>query len=116
MNRVLLLPPSALEFGGLNDVRSASVSRTIMVSELTLLLGTVDLHAPMDAYRHAAVDENALLKPTTGSRRKTYASLRDRYGLDPAIGLFRALRRLAELEPSALPRLAMLAAAMRDPL
>lgn len=113
---MLHLPPTSLEFGALNVAPSASVSRTIMVPELMLLLDAVDQAAPYDAYLHAAIAENALLKPSLDSRRKSIACLRDRYALDPKTPLFRALRRLAAFEPEALPQLALLTAAARDPL
>ena len=113
---MIQLPATALEFGALNRVPSAAVSRTIMVAELSLLLGAVELCAPAEDYKRAAVDANALLKPTLESRRKSYACLRDRYALDSQVPLFRALRRLAVLDLESLPQIAILVAAMRDPL
>lgn len=87
-----------------------------MAPELSLLLHAVDTVAGIDAYRRAAIEENALLKPSLASRRKTFACLRDRYALDGSVPIFRVLQRLIALEPDALPQLALLVAAARDPL
>src|SRR5690606_22970655 len=72
--------------------------------------------ASKEAYRAAIVDENVLLKPSLGTRSKTYSYLRDRYGLDPEIPVFRVLRTLWERDESGRPILALLVAAFRDPI
>lgn len=65
-------------------------------------------------YRSAIVDENALGKPTFSSRRKAEKHLYELYGLDPALALFRVLRRFAAADPDSLPLLALVCAFCRD--
>lgn len=87
-----------------------------MAKELRLLLEATSPSANMDDYRNAIVEENALAKPSMQTRRKSFSYLRDRYGLDPSIPLFRVLRALCDAEPDAMPLLAMLVAVARDPI
>ncbi len=62
------------------------------------------------------VGENVLLKPTAKTRAKSFQVLRELYGLDRRILLFRALRDLWDDDADAQPLLAVLEACARDPI
>lgn len=91
-------------------------SRTIMLDELRRLFAVCPPCATPADYSTAVVVDNVLLKPTYDTRRTTFRYLRDRYGLDREVVLFRALRDLWDADEAAPPLLAMLAACARDPL
>jgi hypothetical protein len=110
------LTRASLEFGGSNDYSGVSTSRTLMLKELSTLLATVPADADRGIYRQAIVEENALLKPSAGTRSKTYAFLRDRFALDPGVPVFRLLRMLWDRDPDGQALVALLVAAFRDPL
>jgi hypothetical protein len=76
----------------------------------------VDQGANRDAYAKAIIDENVLGKPTIATRRLTYQRLRELYGLDPRLPLFRVLRRLWAADEAGRPLLGILSALARDPL
>jgi hypothetical protein len=94
----------------------AHISRTMMLSELTALLSSVPVGAPSAAYREAVVENNVLGKTTDSTRKKSLRHLKEMYGLEEKIPLFRALRRFAEIDPASLPLLAMQVAWSRDTL
>lgn len=96
--------------------RTVHVSRTLMVKELSRLLSVVPVDADYEAYVHAVLVENVLLKRTVSNREKTLRFLRELYALDPANPVFCALSRLWREEPSDEGRslLALLAALYRD--
>jgi hypothetical protein len=50
-------------------------------------------------YRAAILDGNCLGKPIFSSRQKSQKHLFELYGLDPALALFRQLRRFAAEAP-----------------
>lgn len=62
------------------------------------------------------VEDNVLEKATMSGRLLTLQRLRELYGLDRGIPLFRIFSELWRREPRALPQLAILAALARDPL
>jgi hypothetical protein len=96
--------------------RGTHTSRTLMYSELSDLLRTVAPDAPSEAYGESIVADNALGKATTAGRRLTVQRLRELYGLDLRLPLFRVLRRLWTLDEKGRPLLALLCALGRDPL
>lgn len=106
--------PESLGFR--NGKTSVHTSRTMMLEELTLLLGKVGQDAARDAYQAAVTDDNALGKPTRTTRQLTAKRLTELYALDPATTLFRLLRHFWATDPAARPVLAFLTAAARDPL
>ncbi len=109
------IPPSAVEYGFVIEGLGAHSSRTMMLSELQLLLAACPPGTEHAAYRAAVEEENVLLKRTQSTRAKSFRHLRELYGLDPDLLIFRALRRLwGELE-EAQPLLALLCALSRDP-
>ncbi len=91
-------------------------SRTIMLAELRELLDVLPEGAGRAAYSEAVLAENALGKPTDASRRHSRQHLRELYGCDPRLPLFRVLRRLWAVDPPGRPLLALLAALARDPV
>jgi hypothetical protein len=96
--------------------KGTHTSRTIMLSELTDLLAAVPDRSDRDAYEKAIVDENVLGKQTIATRRITSQRLRELYGLDSSLPLFRVLRRLWPVDEHGRPLLALLCAMARDPL
>ncbi|MDW8310803.1 MAG: hypothetical protein RMK20_15640, partial [Verrucomicrobiales bacterium] len=91
-------------------------SRTIMLRELAALLSAVPVDGRPDEYVAAIVEGNCLGKPTVSTRRLTLQRLRELYALDPAVPLFRILRRLWDVDEQGRPLLALLASLARDPL
>ncbi|HPT28400.1 MAG TPA: hypothetical protein PLZ95_18415, partial [Bryobacteraceae bacterium] len=91
-------------------------SRTIMLEELTTVLSAVPADARATAYVDAIVDGNCLAKQTVSTRRLSLQRLRELYALDPAVPIFRILRRLWAIDDTGRPLLAFLAGLARDPL
>jgi len=91
-------------------------SRTIMLDELTAVLAAVPANGKPDEYVAAIIEENCLGKQTVSTRRLTLQRLRELYALDPAVPLFRILRRLWDLDAQSRPLLALLTSLARDPL
>ena len=87
-----------------------------MLSELSLLLETVPADGTIDDYRNAVLDENALLKKSESTRKKSLKHLRELYALEARDPLFGALRTLYGHDPASLPLLAVLMAVSRDGL
>ena len=117
----LLLPApdgqAALDRLGLRGGdRGTHTSRTIMFAELALLLQAVPMDAPQATYRSAVVDENVLGKRSQATRELSFQRLKELYGLDPRLPMFRFLRFLWSVDREGRPLLAFLAAYARDPL
>ena len=91
-------------------------SRTIMLEELTALLAAVSFPGKPYEYFAAIVEENCLGKQTVSTRRLTFQRLRELYALDPAMPIFRILRRLWDLDAPSRPLVALLTSLARDPL
>ena len=112
-----LAPCAALTTAGFRfGDRGTHTSRTIMLTELGDVLEAIPDAVGRDAYTHAIVEENVLGKPTIATRRWTHQRLRELYGLDPRLPLFRVLRRLWPIDEPGRSLLAMLCALARDPL
>ena len=110
-------PPPAAERAGFRfGARGSHSSRTIMLAELGELFTAVPEDATHAAYTEAVVADNALGKATSASRRHSRQHLRELYGCDPRLPLFRVLRRLWALDPPGRPLVAVLAALARDPV
>jgi hypothetical protein len=103
---------AGLRFGN----KGTQSSRTIMLGELRDLLAVVPEDASRNDYANAIVEDNVLGKQTAATRRLTRQRLAELYGLDPAIPIFRVLRRLWTGDEPGRPLLAMLCALARDPL
>lgn len=91
-----------------------NTSHTIVVAALSVLLDSVPVEAEQSDYERAVLETNVLGKDTDGARRRTYRYLKELYLLRPDSLLFRALRDLWPLDPSAQPLLAGLCALARD--
>lgn len=96
--------------------KGTHTSRTMMLAELTAVLGAVPATGARRDYVEAVIEGNCVRKPTTSTRRLTLQRLTELYGLDPEIAIFRVLRRLWDTDLSARPLLALLTALARDPL
>ena len=96
--------------------RGTHTSRTIMLRDLEDLFASVPADADRAEYVDAVVRDNVLGKQTAATRRLSFQRLRELYGLDPRIPLFRVLRRLWDSDTAGRPRLALLTAMARDPL
>ncbi len=112
------LPPADLpaRFGFRSGERGTHASRSIMLADLTQLLASTPADATHAAYRTAILDENTLGKSTASTRLWSWKKLRELYGLDPRLALFRCFRHLWEVDSSGHPLLALLCATARDPL
>lgn len=89
-------------------------SRTMMLSELSLLLEECDQDMGCDGYQEAIVELNCLGKKTVSNRRITAQRLRELYGLDPSLAVFRLLRYFWDIDCEGRCLLALLAALSRD--
>ena len=119
MSVVSALNASSLpaEFGFRTGQKGIHNTRTVMLSELEMLLDACPPEASNDEYRAAVIDENVLAKNTDSTRRYTGQRLSELYGLDPEILLFRAFRHYWEIAAAeGRSLLAMVLALARDPL
>jgi hypothetical protein len=87
-----------------------------MSGELANIMAAVPESANRAEYAAAIIDADCLDKPTASTRRLTNQRLSELYGLDPAIPIFRVLRRLWSADEKGRPLLALLVAIARDPL
>lgn len=113
---MLEMTQRAIAFGGSGAYSGVSTSRTLMLNELRTLFSAIPAEASKSDYKVAIVDENVLLKPSAGTRAKTYSYLRDRFGLDPDIPMFQVLRLLWERDATGQPMMALSVALSRDPV
>ena len=81
------------ELGFRSDAESVPESRTIMTSELSLILDGLPADSVAKRYRNAIIDENLLGKATRSTRLKAARHLRNLYALDPSNPVFRLLRQ-----------------------
>jgi hypothetical protein len=112
------LPTRALpeELGFRSDAGSVHESRTIMTSDLSLMLEGLPADAGAARYRQAIVDENLLGKATRSTRLKAAGHLTSLYALDPSKAVFRLLRHFWVADQAGRSMLAYLAASARDRL
>lgn len=87
-----------------------------MLEEFQALIAAVPPDAGPDDYRRVILEDNALHKATASNREKTFKFLRRLYGLDPAICLFRELRRLHQFARDDSRLLVGLLAMAREPI
>ena len=110
------MPRSASTFGLRIKPTGTHLSSTLKLEELRILLASRPAPATENAYKTAIVDQNLLGKPTASARRITFERLRELYGLDPNILIFRALKDLWDADGSAQPMVALLCSTARDPI
>ncbi len=91
-------------------------SRTIMLRDVSILFDSTPPTASKEDYARVIIDENILGKRTTSTRRESMRRLRELYGLDPQVVIFRYLRFFWKMNQGARPLLALLCASARDPL
>lgn len=96
--------------------KGTHTSRTIMFEELALLFQECPENATREDYITAIVDHNCLGKRTVATRKISSQRLRELYGLDPSLLLFRVLRYCWQTDGEGRSLLALLAAMARDPL
>lgn len=105
-----------VKFGFKFGRSGAHSARSMMLTELATLFCGLPADASKEAYQSDICDHNVLNKPTAKSRNLTFRHLVDLYSLDPAVPLFRIMRRLWPLDASAQPVLALQMSLARDPL
>ena len=103
-------------FGFRNGLGGAHTSRTMMLSEFSILLETEPHDATRDELRRAIIDENILGKSTVTTRRRAARMLSELYALRRDVPLFRALTYFWEKDSPGRPLLALLCAVARDPI
>jgi len=87
-----------------------------MLADLHQLLVSTSAGAAYGDYRVAIMEENVLGKGTASTRLWSWKKLRELYGLDPSLAVFRCFRKLWETDSAGRPLLAVLCASARDPL
>ena len=110
------IPQEAAKFGYIVDGFGAHSGRTIMLSDVTLLLNACPQMATNDEYRQAIIEDNVLLKKSGAARKEAFQRIQRLYGLDRSILLFQIIRQLWDQEPDARPVLLLLYAIARDPI
>jgi hypothetical protein len=104
-------------FLGFRDgAKGTHSSRTIMLTELSLLLHATPPNFSKGQYLQSIINENVLNKRTQSNRERSAQRLSELYGLDLRIPVFRALRFFWDLEKDGRPLLTFLCAYARDPL
>lgn len=104
------------QFGFRDGDRGTHSSRTMMLGELSLLLEQIPSDAGSKDYLTAILEDNVLGKQTYSARKVSAQKLRELYGLDSGLPVFRLLRFFWSLDEQARPTLALLCALARDPL
>ena len=74
-------------------------SRSVMLPELTALMAFAPGDADPETLQRLVVDEDALNKPSAANRTKTFSFLRNLYGLNPQLPIYREFTRLCHLSP-----------------
>ena len=110
------VPRSAAAYGLRLDPTGTHLSSTLRLEDLELLLRCQSTDATVRDYRRAVVEENQLGKPTVSARHTAFERLRELYGLNPDLMVFRALRDLWDTDAKAQPSLALLCSTARDPI
>ncbi|HSF38984.1 MAG TPA: hypothetical protein VLT87_04265 [Thermoanaerobaculia bacterium] len=106
----------AARFGFRSGERGTHASRSIMLADLSQLLSSTPPGAAYQDYRLAIQEDNVLGKATASTRLWSWKKLRELYGLDPRLAVFRCFRQLWETDSAGRPLLALLCACARDPL
>ena len=110
------VPQAALHYGFVNEPVGTHTSRTIMIPELVRVLAASEPSQNAAAVREVAITYNAVEKSSAAGRAKTFRHLRELYGMDPTVEVFRALRVAWNDAEEERPLLAALCAMTRDPV
>lgn len=105
-----------LKFGFKFGKSGAHSSRTMMLSELQMLFSVTPVSASLEQYQAEIISYNCLNKSTESTRKLTFRHLKDLYGLDSQLPLFRVFRQIWAIEPAAQAILALQLSYARDPL
>ena len=106
----------AVKTGFRFGAKGTHTSRTMMLAELSAAFAAVPEGATREDFAVEIIEGNCLGKATTATRRLTNQRLSELYALDPAVPIFRVLRRLWETDHTGRPLLALQCAMARDPL
>jgi hypothetical protein len=112
----IIVTEETKNYGFVIDQLGAHLGRTIMTEEITLLLAACPPNSTNTDYRNAIVDENVLLKRSTGARIEAYRRLGQLYSLDPTSPVFLILRELWDHTDSSQNLLLLLCGLTRDPI
>src|ERR1035437_572811 len=104
------------EFGFKVGVSGAHTARTMMLADLTALLGAAPGEAKREDFNRLIVEENVLGKRTTSNRWLTARHLADLYAIDQGVTVFRLLRFFWSADQPSRPMLALLCVQARDAL
>ncbi len=107
-----LLSQLGFRFG----INGPHAARTMMLEDLRVLFSHTSPGAARDDYARAVVSENVLGKPTKKARELALQHMGALYALSAENPIFRALRRLWDVNVNAQPLLAFAVALARDPL
>jgi hypothetical protein len=105
-----------IKFGFKFGRNGAHSSRTMMLSELQMLFSATPVSALLEQYQTEIISHNCLNKSTESTRKLTYRHLKDLYGLDTQLPLFRVFRQFWDIDPAAQAILALQLAYARDSL
>ncbi|MCP4378065.1 MAG: hypothetical protein GY794_18065 [bacterium] len=106
-----------LEFFGFRfGMSGAHSSRTMMLSEMEMLLASTPGDASKADYAEQAVNFNVLEKKTVKARQLTLRHLAELYSLNENVPLYRVFRQLWASDTDAHPVLALTLSLVRDPI
>ena len=107
-----------MAFGLRVDPTGTHLSSTIKLEDIRNLLTYLPASqaTTKEDYREAVIEHNVLGKPTVGARRTAFERLRELYGLDPNLLVFRSLLDLWKEDEAAQPEIALLCSTARDPI
>ncbi len=109
-----MTPQSRGKLGFYLGNSGAHAGRSLMLADLQLLLEQVPETADAPRYAAAVLQDNVLGKATVNNRDHALRRLRQLYGLDTRLALFRAFRRLWSIDPASRPLLSALMGMARD--
>ena len=104
------------QFGFANKQLGAHLGRTIMAEDLGKVMASCGVRATLEDYRKAVIDENVLLKKSSGARDESFYRLKQLYSLDSSQKIFSVLRELWAYTTSGHNLLSLLCAIARDPI
>jgi len=91
-------------------------SRSVMLPELIDLMAIAPLDADTATLQRLVVDEDVLHKPSAANRAKTFAFLKNLFGLNPQLPIYREFTRLCHLSQVDTTVLAGSLAFAREPV
>ena len=109
-------PRLPARFGFRSGDRGTHGSRSIMLDDLQHVLNATPPDTRYEGYRVAIMGDNVLGKGTASTRLWSWKKLRELYGLNTDLAVFRCFRRLWDGDSAGRPVLAILCACARDPL